>query len=129
MLDAMDVSDAATEGSFQECHRLGPSYRARFRFALALGLLAGATIEPLPVRAQTPPNDDFRDAIPILAEETTLTGSNIKATKEPGEPDHAGNSGGKSVWWYWQAPARGYLRLSTARRGAAFLKRTPAISC
>src|SRR5436190_2993906 len=26
------------------------------------------------------------------------------ATKEPGEPNHAGNAGGHSVWWTWRAP-------------------------
>jgi len=35
------------------------------------------------------------------------------ATKEFGEPNHAGNSGGKSVWWSFQPPADGALALST----------------
>src|SRR5207249_2205567 len=36
------------------------------------------------------------------------------ATKEFNEPYHAGNEGGKSVWWTWQAPADGALFLSTS---------------
>jgi len=39
--------------------------------------------------------------------------SNLLATKEPGEPDIAGNPGGKSVWWQWPAPVSGPITLST----------------
>ncbi|HEX4121190.1 MAG TPA: TlpA disulfide reductase family protein [Verrucomicrobiae bacterium] len=60
-----------------------------------------------------PSNDNFSNAIAILGTNAVVTGSNIGATKEPGEPDIADNPGGKSVWWYWQAPARGCVTLST----------------
>ena len=40
-----------------------------------------------------------------------VTGSNSNATKQVGEPNHAGNAGGKSVWWRWTAPAAGTLCL------------------
>ncbi|HXU79520.1 MAG TPA: hypothetical protein VN794_23270, partial [Methylomirabilota bacterium] len=36
-----------------------------------------------------------------------IKASNLNSTKEPGEPDHAGNPGGKSLWWQWQAPESG----------------------
>ena len=39
--------------------------------------------------------------------------NNALATKEHGEPNHAGNAGGKSVWWQWTAPEDGVLFLST----------------
>jgi len=39
--------------------------------------------------------------------------SNLAAIKEPGEPDIAGNPGGKSVWWQWQAPRTGPVTIST----------------
>ena len=61
--------------------------------------------------------------IPInnaFAQRTTLTGSNgtqsgynVAATKESGEQNHAGNSGGASVWWRWVAPAAGQFSLNT----------------
>src|SRR6185295_2133781 len=35
----------------------------------------------------------------------TVTGTNIGAIKEGGEPNHAGNPGGKSVWYTWTSPA------------------------
>ena len=34
-----------------------------------------------------------------------MSGSNSNATREASEPVHAGNSGGKSVWWSWVAPS------------------------
>ena len=60
------------------------------------------------------PNDDFSEAITITGEKiTTPVIGNILATKEPGEPDHAGNLGGKSVWWKWTAPRTGRVQLDT----------------
>ena len=41
------------------------------------------------------------------------TGFNTLATKETGEPSHAGNAGGHSVWWKWTAPANGSVTLDT----------------
>ena len=41
------------------------------------------------------------------------TGSNVGAGKEFGEPNHAGNSGGASVWWTWTAPATGEATFNT----------------
>ncbi len=37
----------------------------------------------------------------------TMIGFNTGASREPGEPEHAGNPGGASVWWSWRAPAAG----------------------
>jgi hypothetical protein len=42
-----------------------------------------------------------------------MVGYNGLATKETGEPDHAANSGGKSVWWTWTAPANARVTLDT----------------
>jgi len=42
-----------------------------------------------------------------------IRSSNLAAIKEPGEPDIAGNPGGKSVWWQWQAPQTGPVTIST----------------
>jgi hypothetical protein len=39
--------------------------------------------------------------------------SNLSATKEPGESDHAGNPGGRSVWWVWTAPVSGRFAVFT----------------
>jgi len=50
-----------------------------------------------------PPNDNFVNAQTLLGGFTSVTGNNQNATKEPGEPDHAGNPGGHSIWYQWTA--------------------------
>jgi len=66
-----------------------------------------------------PANDDFADARPLTSEMTgSMTGSSVGATKEIGEPDHAGNPGGHSVWYSWIAPSSGNVAFST--EGSAF---------
>src|SRR5262245_49977102 len=60
-----------------------------------------------------PANDRFSNRIVITGTNVTVMGSNASATKESGEPNHAGNVGGSSVWWGWIAPTNGELRLTT----------------
>jgi subtilisin family serine protease len=66
-----------------------------------------------------PPNDDFanRIAIPPGNCLVTVTGSNINASKEAGEPIHAGRPDGRSVWWSWTAPFTGPVKISTVGSG------------
>ncbi len=58
-------------------------------------------------------NDNFADRFSLSGSSVPTGGSNVTATKEPGEPDHAANVGGKSVWWSWTAPASGTVTIST----------------
>ncbi len=60
-----------------------------------------------------PPNDNFPNRITISGSTASVYGSNAAATKEPGEPNHAGTSGGSSVWWTWTAPRTGTVTIST----------------
>jgi hypothetical protein len=61
-----------------------------------------------------PPNDAFAAATLLSGGEDSLAGdTNAKATKEGGEPDHAGNAGGASVWYAWTAPANGPVVVET----------------
>ncbi len=64
----------------------------------------------------TPPpaNDSFASRIVLRGSTVTTSGSNINATKETGEFNHAGNAGGRSVWWSWTASASGTVTVSTA---------------
>jgi hypothetical protein len=64
-----------------------------------------------------PSNDSFASAATLTGLAGQSTGWNLNATKETGEPGHAGNSGGKSVWWKWTAPAAGTLSLDTHGSG------------
>ncbi len=65
-----------------------------------------------------PLNDHFAGRFPILGSVATVTGSNTVATLEPGEPLHAGQPGGSSVWWSWTAAASEPVTMSTA--GSSF---------
>ena len=58
-------------------------------------------------------NDAFADAIELSGFAATSTASNVGATAEPGEPNHAGLPGGTSLWWRWTAPASGRLTVDT----------------
>lgn len=59
-------------------------------------------------------NDDFADATVISGSSSSVTGTNSGATKESGEPNHAGQVGGKSAWYRWQASQTGNVTISTA---------------
>jgi hypothetical protein len=50
-------------------------------------------------------SDDFATAASISGVVGSHSDNNTYATKEPGEPDHAGNAGGHSLWYRWTAPA------------------------
>jgi hypothetical protein len=65
-----------------------------------------------------PVNDDFAAAWSITGAVGPVTATNTAATKELGEPDHAGNAGGASVWFKWTAPSTGPVYFDTP--GSAF---------
>jgi thiol-disulfide isomerase/thioredoxin len=65
-----------------------------------------------------PANDMFANRIVITGTSIVVTGSSVGATRETGEPYHAGNTGGASVWWSWTAPSVGTVTISTA--GSSF---------
>jgi hypothetical protein len=61
-----------------------------------------------------PVNDLFANRIAVTGTNLVLNATNVGATKEPGEPRHANNPGGKSIWWSWVAPVSGVVTLNTA---------------
>jgi hypothetical protein len=65
------------------------------------------------VRYVNPINDMFAQAILLDDVGGLETADNTYATKERGEPLHARNDGGHSVWYAWRAPFSGDLTLST----------------
>jgi hypothetical protein len=64
---------------------------------------------------QTVANDFFVNAtnFPLNGTSGVVSMGNTNATKEVGEPDIAGNPGGKSIWWSFTAPSDGVLTLNT----------------
>ena len=65
------------------------------------------------VSVAVPTNDNFASAALSSGPSGTTNGINIRATKETGEPNHAGNSGGASVWYNWTAPSSGSVTIDT----------------
>lgn len=61
----------------------------------------------LQMDVERPENRFFDNALPVEGTNVVVEGTNLHAEKEPGEPDHAGNSGGASVWYRWRAPQAG----------------------
>lgn len=60
-----------------------------------------------------PANDDFANRITIPAP-GTVTGSNVDATDEPGEPIHANRTSARnSVWWRYTPSSSGQVTIDT----------------
>jgi len=82
------------------------------RLNLAKALMASTPSTPV-----RPANDSFVGAIAVSGSSWTSSGSNVDATSESGEPQHAGIAPAKSVWWSWTATSTGTCTLSTAGSG------------
>ena len=54
-----------------------------------------------------PANDNFTNAIALNGASGTINGDSFNGTKEPLEPNHAGNAGGSSIWYKWTALSNG----------------------
>jgi hypothetical protein len=61
-----------------------------------------------------PANDNFANAQVITGSTGTASSTNAGATKQSGEPDHAGNPGGASIWYRWTAPSTGSFTFNTS---------------
>ena len=79
-------------------------------FAMALMSLFSISAYAVP-----PANDNFANAEIINGIQVHITRTNTEATKEVGEPNHANNSGGKSVWFKWTAPMSRNMIFTTNR--------------
>jgi hypothetical protein len=66
-----------------------------------------------------PANDDFSSPEGLSGREARSDHSTntAYATKQAGEPEHAGNPGGDSLWYSWTAPADGTVKLDTCESG------------
>lgn len=69
------------------------------------------------LEAARPANNLFAKRISLSGNSGSTSTSNRLANAEPGEPVHAGQTGGSSVWWKWLAPADGQVSLDTSASG------------
>ena len=79
------------------------------------GASATATVT---VTVRASPGDFFSSSVSISGKAGRSEESNNGASLEDGEPRHAGNSGGASVWWTWTAPQTAIYEVDT--RGSDF---------
>jgi hypothetical protein len=77
------------------------------RWLLATLVALIALIAPVGASANPPSNDNFANAEVLAGRFGWTDGDSTGATKEPGEPNHAGNPGGASLWYVWTAPSAG----------------------
>ncbi|MCB1123695.1 MAG: hypothetical protein KJT03_19230, partial [Verrucomicrobiae bacterium] len=81
------------------------------------GAFNGSTTSEGNIRLQLkllPKNDNFANASVISGTSLSVRGFNLNASEEVGEPDHAGDLGGKSIWWRWTAPSDGQVIIDTS---------------
>ena len=87
------------------------SRRARWLLIGAVLLLPAALAQP--ASAQAPANDNFASATVLTGSSGAPSATNTMATKEAGEPDHASNEGGASVWFAWTPDTSGIANVAT----------------
>jgi hypothetical protein len=98
--------------------RFRPSIRARNTATCAAVAALLSLAVALPAATAAPPaNDAFASAQPIEGTSGVVSGSNVEATRESDEPRHAGNAGGRSVWYRWTAPATTEFAFDTCGSG------------
>jgi lysyl endopeptidase len=92
----------------------GPSPAQRLRDHLDPGNTGALTVGGTNQNVAQIRNDHFADAILLRGRRGSVTGTNVGATSQRGEPVHAGVGGGKSVWWRWRARRTERAEFSTA---------------
>jgi M6 family metalloprotease-like protein len=83
-----------------------------------IGNAGATTTADLIISGPLGTNDNFAGALPLASSEGTLLSSNAAATRETGEPAHAGNGPHKSIWFYFTAPRAGSFDINTS--GSSF---------
>jgi Ca2+-binding RTX toxin-like protein len=86
-----------------------------WRLVVVIAALASITVAIVfPAQALAAPvNDNFATAQRLSGTSGDISSTNQGATKETGEPAHAGNAGGASVWFKWTADRHGGLTVLT----------------
>ena len=93
--------EEATESDFSTLETLGWN-------------LVSPTAPPAP--PPPPSNDNFANPRVIVGCSGSISGTNLNATREAGEPNHSpdGHGGTHSVWYQWQSPGGGSVTFTTA---------------
>jgi hypothetical protein len=91
----------------------GPVWRG-VGLGLLLTVVSGLVVQGV-AAAAPPPNDNFAAAEIVTGFPATVSGSNLDATREPGEPRHGGLPASHSVWWTWTPRSSGTVLIRACR--------------
>jgi hypothetical protein len=116
-LGAVAANDEAGGGS-QSQVRFAAQSNALYRIAVDgfFGEQGSILLNIVPGVAP-PPNDNFANAVALAGLPVSAAGSNVAATGQTGEPDHAGDLADGSVWWRWTSPLSGLVQIDTYGSG------------
>lgn len=129
-VDALTPVGRMVPGGLEECEgrpelRFGTTAGVTYRFALDGKLLPGGYVDSgriwlrLVHTSGYPQNDSFTSPFGLAIQ--VGSGQRISdawtATKELGEPNHAGRPGGASVWYSWKPLESGLAKLDTCGSG------------
>ena len=103
------IINAENGGNFKERKIMMKTFTAIFTVILTLTTFVAANANAAPT------NDNFSSAMTIALNGNSIgvTASNTDASKETGEPVHADNAGGKSVWFNFTPDATMNVRINT----------------
>ena len=113
-LSAVASNDNSASGGTTSSVSFPVSVGAVYKIAVdGKGGASGSVALRASVTVPGPANDAFASGVSLSGTTFTVSGSNVGATSEVSEPRHAGQRGGKSVWWNWTAPSNGTLTIAT----------------
>lgn len=103
-------------GGFSACDQPDPNLQSDDygRFSITFPLVRAWLLnEDPPDPPAGPTNNMFASATVIPSASGSILASSADATREPGEPNHANNGGGASIWFRWTAAASGNTTFNT----------------
>ena len=119
------INGVNLEGATNSCYAIpkvqvwhGGEYSAIVANAAGSALSATARLTITQLPNGPPAEDNFANRFQLFGASGIVSVNNRGATKEPGESDHAHKPGGSSVWYSWQAPAKGIATFRTS--GSSF---------
>jgi len=117
-LNGANIPDATN--SFYTITNAQPRDGGSYSVAVAnqVGAMSSAVATFVVTSNALPFADNFATRGTIVGRSGAGLGTNTTATVEVGEPNHAGKTGGKSVWLQWTAPTNGVAVFNT--RGSSF---------
>lgn len=108
------ASDAFSGGGGGSALAFNATAGTIYQIAVAGAAGAVGTVQLRLAQAARPANDDFSGAYIVTGNSGAVSGTNVGATGETGEPAHVNSSGtASSVWYRWTAAASGSLVVDT----------------